>query len=479
MVPQNLRVGKRRLFHVAMPAASTTCVRPHRCALHSRSGARQTPLPAPWRGARHRGAPPANTNARKDGWYSAKSRELRALGRVQARTGDLARAQLAMMNSRARGDDRAVGVAEKRVSRRMQRLAKAALALDRVSTERGDGDGRRGLVERALRLTAGADANRSGRRPQIVRQSPTQGLRAAARSLDREAAEAFRIVTKGSGARPPRSSSNLRSADGGGQAPGWAFVANSPAVVAMGTSFTSRHAPPISSASHRDNCRAAGSPAAGDLGIATTRSADEPPRWRWSTRPRPPARCSRRTSARAAPTHRSSPESRSIPAPAGADRARRPLDTERSHPEALLVAHLRFVLARWTRSGARISLAEPVRSQFHFHPPGSTTAFSWPVCEEETWTKASGRIPLQDARSPAGIADGRRKLIGQDAHRKPRGRERLSYGAIAATLNAERLPTRTGAPWRAGTVRRIVRRRPLNCDRLRALRSGTCYMTGP
>ena len=43
-------------------------------------------------------------------------------------------------------------------------------------------------------------------------------------------------------------------------------------------------------------------------------------------------------------------------------------------------------------------------------------------------------------------------------HRKPRGRERLSYGAIAAQLNVERLPTRTGAPWRAGTVRRIVRR---------------------
>ena len=43
-------------------------------------------------------------------------------------------------------------------------------------------------------------------------------------------------------------------------------------------------------------------------------------------------------------------------------------------------------------------------------------------------------------------------------HRKPRGRERLSYGAIAAALNAAQLPTRTGAPWRAGTVRRILRR---------------------
>lgn len=42
--------------------------------------------------------------------------------------------------------------------------------------------------------------------------------------------------------------------------------------------------------------------------------------------------------------------------------------------------------------------------------------------------------------------------------RKPRGRARLSYGAIAAALNAERLPTRTGAQWRAGTVRRILKR---------------------
>jgi hypothetical protein len=43
-------------------------------------------------------------------------------------------------------------------------------------------------------------------------------------------------------------------------------------------------------------------------------------------------------------------------------------------------------------------------------------------------------------------------------YRKPRGRERLSYAEIANQLNAERLPTRTGTPWRAGAVWRIVRR---------------------
>jgi hypothetical protein len=57
------------------------------------------------------------------------------------------------MNSRAHGDPHRVKVAEERVSRCMQRLAKAALALDRVLVERGDEDGRR-LVEGARRLAA-------------------------------------------------------------------------------------------------------------------------------------------------------------------------------------------------------------------------------------------------------------------------------------------------------------------------------------
>jgi len=83
---------------------------------------------------------------------------LRALGRVQIRTADLARAQLAVMNSCARGDDRGVEVAEQNVSRCKERLRRAALALDHVLAQRGDGDGRR-LVEGALRLT-GSDVTR-------------------------------------------------------------------------------------------------------------------------------------------------------------------------------------------------------------------------------------------------------------------------------------------------------------------------------
>ena len=112
---------------------------PLSCDARTRTGAPCDRAPEPGRrrcrhhgGAPGTGAPPGNNNARKHGRYSAKSRELRALGRVQVRTGDLARAQLAVMNSRARGDDRGVEIAEQRVSRCMQRLLKAVRALDRV-----------------------------------------------------------------------------------------------------------------------------------------------------------------------------------------------------------------------------------------------------------------------------------------------------------------------------------------------------------
>ena len=56
------------------------------------------------------------------------------------------------MNARAHDDTHRVEIAEQRVSRCMQQLLKAAVVHDRVLLERGDEDGRRGLVERALRL---------------------------------------------------------------------------------------------------------------------------------------------------------------------------------------------------------------------------------------------------------------------------------------------------------------------------------------
>lgn len=65
-----------------------------------------------------------------------------------------------------------------------------------------------------------------------------------------------------------------------------------------------------------------------------------------------------------------------------------------------------------------------------------------------------------EGRKPFGARLGEEVVLARmrQLHRKPRGRDRLSFGAIATQLNAERLPTRTGTPWRAGTVRRILRR---------------------
>jgi hypothetical protein len=59
--------------------------------------------------------------------------------------------------------------------------------------------------------------------------------------------------------------------------------------------------------------------------------------------------------------------------------------------------------------------------------------------------RATGRC---EARKPFGEHPGEEPVLHhiRQLHRKPRGRERLSYGGIANQLNAERLPTRTGAP---------------------------------
>lgn len=72
--------------------------------------------------------------------------------------------------------------------------------------------------------------------------------------------------------------------------------------------------------------------------------------------------------------------------------------------------------------------------------------------------RATGRC---EGRKPFGVRPGEEMVLARmrQLRRKPRGRDRLSYAAIAAQLNAECQPTRTGAPWRAGTVRRILQRR--------------------
>ena len=69
----------------------------------------------------------------------AQSRELRALGRTQNRTAALSKAQLAVLDALACGDDRRVAVTEERVAHCMQRLVNAALVLDRVLVGRAAG----------------------------------------------------------------------------------------------------------------------------------------------------------------------------------------------------------------------------------------------------------------------------------------------------------------------------------------------------
>jgi DNA invertase Pin-like site-specific DNA recombinase len=63
--------------------------------------------------------------------------------------------------------------------------------------------------------------------------------------------------------------------------------------------------------------------------------------------------------------------------------------------------------------------------------------------------RATGRC---EGRKPFGEHPGEEPVLHRirEFRRKPRGRERLSYCAIANQLNAERLQARTGSPWRAG-----------------------------
>jgi DNA invertase Pin-like site-specific DNA recombinase len=67
--------------------------------------------------------------------------------------------------------------------------------------------------------------------------------------------------------------------------------------------------------------------------------------------------------------------------------------------------------------------------------------------------RCEGRKPFGTRPAEAQVLDRIRAL-----RRKPKGRPRLSIAAIAATLNAEGVPTRTGRPWAPGTVHGILRR---------------------
>jgi hypothetical protein len=148
-------------------------------------------------------------------------------------------------------------------------------------------------------------------------------------------------------------------------------------------------------------------------------------------------------------------------------------------------------LAVFARQLARVAVAQPwritsnvaavytirrVRSA-RLRQPRSISARACTPCNRPTSTRCASRSQSESNNAPSACAGGEQpddvkaasrsvSIRGEEPvlhrirqlHRKPRGRERLSYAGIADQLNAERLPTRTGKAWRAGTVRRIVRR---------------------
>jgi len=70
---------------------------------------------------------------------------------------------------------------------------------------------------------------------------------------------------------------------------------------------------------------------------------------------------------------------------------------------------------------------------------------------------ATGRC---EGQKPFGHYPGEAETLERikQLHRKPRGGDRLSYGRIAATLNAESRATRSGRPWNRGSVHAICKR---------------------
>lgn len=65
--------------------------------------------------------------------------------------------------------------------------------------------------------------------------------------------------------------------------------------------------------------------------------------------------------------------------------------------------------------------------------------------------RCEGRKPYGDRPGEAEVVERMREL-----RRKPKGKPRLSFAAIAAKLNEEGRPTRTGKPWHPEVVRRII-----------------------
>jgi len=67
--------------------------------------------------------------------------------------------------------------------------------------------------------------------------------------------------------------------------------------------------------------------------------------------------------------------------------------------------------------------------------------------------RCEGRKPFGSTPAELVALEAMRRLA-----RKPRGGQRRSYAQVAAELNASGVPTRTGTPWAATVVRRILQR---------------------
>jgi DNA invertase Pin-like site-specific DNA recombinase len=73
--------------------------------------------------------------------------------------------------------------------------------------------------------------------------------------------------------------------------------------------------------------------------------------------------------------------------------------------------------------------------------------------QREATGRCEGRKPFGDRPGEAEVIERMRAM-----RRKPKGKDRMSYAEIAAALNADGGATRTGAPWHAETVRKILNR---------------------
>ena len=63
-----------------------------------------------------------------------------------------------------------------------------------------------------------------------------------------------------------------------------------------------------------------------------------------------------------------------------------------------------------------------------------------------------------EGRKPFGQGEGETATLDliRSLRRKPKGGKRLSFAAVAAKLNEDSIPSRTGKPWHPEVVRRLL-----------------------